>query len=433
MRFFIHNARWAFAALVLLCGCSRAPDHVAGGDDYPNGVKPLAKHAAQERSDSSQWNPYQEAPTHPAGLYDSTAVPDSVPQAQAPTASDTFTVSIDSFSGHILQVHIRHTDSLRSVDSIVYQPGLGGSLIIRVASFTHNFTTGLENRYDYEDGDGDGFLSIRSQALNIAMIHLVTVLPSGTRVEKDVRLEAGADLNFNLHGDNRLLALETRTISGSDTLSRMVFQDVDGDGALFNPLRDSNQVDVMQKTRDPVSASQTTLSYRIMAFPDFIRNYPVRYHRVLTNPGGTEEVSALGGDSLPDFSAGDSGYAVVLLTPPTTDTLSQSHSVYRVLLANTAGRFQDNRLLSVDRIKTFRLGEESGLHFHLEPSTPVPPGGFARTGALTTRLDFKNGEWIQLQGEAATAEIFGVITNSQGRHGSVHIDFTGQVKSASGF
>src|SRR4051812_17898186 len=74
-------------ACLLLCGpvlfsaClfTKEPVKVAGGDDVPNSVEPLGKKSAAARNDSTDWNGFKSMPRTSPGMYDTTHVPDSVP------------------------------------------------------------------------------------------------------------------------------------------------------------------------------------------------------------------------------------------------------------------------------------------------------------------------------------------------------------------
>src|SRR4051812_19812576 len=66
---------------VLLCAClfTKEPVKVAGGDDVPNSVEPLGKKTASAHDDSADWNGFRTMPKSSPGMYDTTHVPDSVP------------------------------------------------------------------------------------------------------------------------------------------------------------------------------------------------------------------------------------------------------------------------------------------------------------------------------------------------------------------
>jgi hypothetical protein len=146
--------------------------------------------------------------------------------------------------------------------------------------------------------------------------------------------------------------------TGAETVLYLVLYDADGDGWVFDPQKEKNLVDVVHLEDDEGSGDRNALYYRLAAFVDQSRNYPVRYRRVQETPAGETEVVALGGDSLPDFAPRDTGYVrVTFESSLPTDSLVRSESLYRVLLADSAGRFGDNRLLHVDRKKMFRRGE----------------------------------------------------------------------------
>jgi ribosomal protein L35AE/L33A len=419
-----------------------------GGDDIPNSVEPMGKHAAAERADSSEWNAYDDAPSGASGMYDTAHVPNAPPSQGAPkrgvlqvlpslemalgseVAGAARAVQSDTGSapGVVRTVRTQLLGSFFAADTTWYK--VEGSAV-RVVRVSGKVSFAGDVRYTaFEDGDGDGYLS-PAGAGSVVQIRQVTILASGRREEQTRRVGAGPDNDFNRAGDNSLQSLQKVAMHALDTLLSLVVSDLDGDGFLYNPLRDSNKIGVESKMAG--DGGRTDLSYRVNVFADSTRNYAYRYRKVFTSARGIEETTALGRDSLPDFAPGDSGSVRVRFTSTVTaDTLASSYSRYAVRLSSLPGDAAGNRLIQVDREKTFRAGPVSVLRFSLKPAVPVPDGSFARDGALFVRADLRAGGWVQFAGQAA-ADISGTVTDSEGRSGVVRIRLDGTVKSGSGF
>jgi hypothetical protein len=438
-------------AAFLLAACF-SDGSMHGGDDYPNSVEPMGKHAAQERGDSSEWNAYEDAPSTTPGMYDTAHIPENPPSQSAPKRGGTM-ISLPSLGvalGAEIQGAARSVQSgsdaepgvLRSVrvqtvalgafsavDTTWYKSDGAGYRILRVAG---SVSYGGDMRYTvFEDGDGDGYLSPTLGGANVVKIRFTTLFASGKREEQTATMNAGPDGDFNKSRDNTLMAFAKTTVQGLDTLLSLVLSDVDGDGFIFNPMLDSSRVGIVSRVGG--SDGRTDLYYRVNVFVDSARNYAYRYRKVVTTTTGILETNALGRDSLPDFAPGDSGSVRVRFTSTvSTDTLAVSESRYGVLLSANPGNASGNRLIQVDREKTFTAGSVSSLRYRLKPNAPVPSGSFASTGALFIRTDLRAGGWVQLTGQAA-ADISGTVLDSEGRSGTVHIGFDGIVKSASGF
>ena len=441
----------AFAAalsLFVLAGCF-SDGNMQGGDDYPNSVEPMGKHAARERADSSEWNAYRDAPDGAPGMYDTTPVPAGPPPENAPKRGATVVLpSLDVTLGTEVTGSARLVQSgpdtagvlravrtqtiaavlFSAVDTTWYKVEGVTPRILRVSG---KVSYAGDVRYTaFEDGDGDGYVS-PTGAGSVVQMRFLTMRASGAREERTVRVSAGPDGDFNKARDNSLVSLRKTVVQALDTLLSLVLTDADGDGFLYNPLRDSSRIAVESKTRAP--GDRTELSYRINIFADSTRNYAYRYRRVLTTAAGVEETEALGRDSMPDFAPGDSGSVRVRFTSTVAaDTLASSDSRYAVRLSASPGNAAGNKLIQVDRVKTFRAGVVSGLRYRLKPDAAVADGSFARTGALFLRADLRAGGWVQLDGRA-DADMSGILTDSEGRSGTVHLRLDGTVKSASGF
>jgi hypothetical protein len=439
-----------------MTGCFQ-DERVAGGDDIPNSVEPLGKRTAEARRDSSDWNAHGDAPSSAPGAYDSARVPESAPAPGAskrsaagkaqllsldaeigfelPGTERLVTVAAEPLTGLLRAVRVQSLPALagqaafRAEDTIWYRGDSAGPRLVRVSGFVE---TQGERRYSvFEDGDGDGLLSPRA-AGSKALVRFVTVRASGERETRAMTLRAGEDKDFNARSDNGLEALRRTVVSGLDTLLSLVLTDADGDGLIYSPLRDSNEVDVASRSRG--GGAQTSLAYRVAVFRDSARNYPHRYRRVVTTAAGVDSVFALGRDSLPDFAPGDTGFTRrVFRSASASDTVASSEGVYKLVLSASRGGGAGDRLLEANRAQAYRLGPLSRFTYRLRPAAPIADGSFARAGSLSARAELSSGGWVALDGEITATEIFGAVADSEGRSGTVRLDLNGKVKSATGF
>lgn len=466
-RFSSASASTTLAALAFslaLAGCF-GDERVAGGDDIPNSVEPLGKRTAEARRDSSDWNAHGEAPQSAPGVYDSARVPESAPQSgsaksgasasagaisgaagaqlltldaeigfELPGTERLLNVITEPVTGLLRVVRVQSLPALagqaafRAEDTTWYKADSAGPRLVRVSGFVQ---TQGETRYAvFEDGDGDGLLSPRA-AGSLARVRFTTVRASGERETRAMTWRAGDDKDFNRRGDNGLAALQRSIVSGLDTLLSLVLTDADGDGLVYNPFRDSNQVEVASRAR--AGGVHTTLVYRVAVFRDSARNYAHRYRRVTTSVAGTDSVFAFGRDSLPDFAPGDTGFARrVFLPASASDTVASTEGVFKVVLS-AARDGSGNRLLEVNRKQVYRFGAFASFDYRLRPTAPVADGSFARAGAVRARAELASGGSITFDGEATATEIFGGVMDSEGRKGTVRYDLEGKVKSTGGF
>ncbi len=451
---FIAARQWlpapaVLSALLALWACGGG-DRVAGGDDFPNSVSTLGRVAAEERADSTEWNAWKEAPATPPGVYDSTHVPDSVPEENGEEpmlrwAAEGIFLQLDSF---VPGLDI--AGALRVVDTIAPDPENGARRTVRVQSaalFTARDTTWsslvngvrvvrkVSGRLDltnggyrvfaFEDDDGDGVLAPRAGQANVARVRLSAADSSGRVEETLMRVSAGPNLDFNARGDNSLLHMQVVVRVGVDTLLARVLRPADGGLVIYDPLRDSNRVEV-EEVKRLADGSLEELLYESVVFKDSTRNYPVRFRRIRTAASGKIVTTLLGRDSLAVFGPGDTGRVhTVFESTDLADSLQRAETVYRVKLADTAGRFADNLLLRVERHRMFRFGGRAETRYALVLSSPVPDGQAPRTGVIEMRIDFRPAGWIEFSGEATPLGYVGGWTNHQGRTGSASFDSLG--------
>lgn len=447
--------RWpilAFALSWILAGCFQ-DERVAGGDDFPNSVETLGKGAAGETSDSTEWNAYREAPSTPPEVYDSTEVPDSAPEESAGSpgkaavppdgrippgreisgAVRNVVSAVDGATGLGRAVRVQTLAGIEARDTTWYRIQLlpPAKKVVRVSGVV-TYATGRSERFSFEDADGDSLLPAQAGSANRVRVRFVVEYALGRVEERTFTIAAGPDLAFGSRGDNILYASQTVHRLGSDTLYSLRLRAANAspsDSAVYDPQRDSGRVEVEQTISTP--GVRTTLSYRTVLFADSARNHAVRFRRVVTTARGVTETRLLGRDSLPDFAPGDTGRVrVVFASTVPSDTLESARFEYRVALSDTAGRHSGNRLLRVDREKSFRFGTATGLRYRLSPAAPVASGSFARAGGVDVRVDLRAGGWVGFTGTSAATGFSGTWTGSAGGGGTVHFDAAGNIVSA---
>lgn len=453
----------AWAAL-LLCGCfeTKQDVKVAGGDDVPNDVQPLGKKAAQARDDSADWNGFKNAPRTSPGMYDTTTVPDSVPDTGGsgaqPKASahpalakratelpplpdplkplDTVvTRVVDTAKGVVETVHTLVKDSVLKVDSTVFMPGDPAHPdaprgVLQVAGRITLADTSLWKAYSFKDADGDGFLAPRAGSPNLADLDVSVKLSTGI-VERTVqRVAAGADLDFNARGDNRLLSSALVRTLGADTLDVVNLLDADGDSVVLDFRKDTNVVDLIEEHRYPSAGSlETSLSLqtRIVVFSkDSTRNYAVRFKETLLfKSGAVLRVDASGPATDSSFHPGDDALWREAFTPPSGDTLALHARSYNVRLPRTPGAFGQNLLLAVSAADTYRNSTFSGFTFDWHPETPVADGHWPAGGAVKASLSYRAGGAVRFDGEAAASGMDGTVVTSAGESLTISFDRNG--------
>ena len=446
----------ALLAALALSGCWLGSDQVAGGDDFPNSIQTIGRTAATESSDSTDWNVWKDAPATPPGVYDSTSVPTTPPDTTEDSGGGKHDgLARVTLSGDILlspDDYVPGADlpgTLRIVDTLAPEQGHRRTVRVQSAtSFTARYTTwstqlpdgrsevrrvsgrvelsgGGYRVFAFEDADGDSVLTPRAGSRNVARVRVVVVTPSGRVKETLTKVAAGPDLSFDGVADNRLLYALSVETSGKDTVLKSVLKAVEDDSVIYDPKRDSNRVQCERKIlRDDGSVEEEF--YESVVFPDSSKNYPKRFRKLLTTSQGVLETTLLGRDSLPDFAPGDTGRVrAVFSSSVATDTLESSESIYRVRLSDDSRMPGQNRLLNVDRTRTYRFGQITSLRYSLLPPAPLADGGRPRSGGLSLRLELRPSGWIDFMGTATVTGFTGTWTDSKGDTGVAHFDSAG--------
>lgn len=449
-----------FAAL-LLCGCWGAKEdaRVAGGDDIPNDVEPLGKKSARARDDSADWNGFKTMPRTSPGMYDTTAVPDSIPDTTGsgkaqPKASgmakrsadlpplldplkplDTLvTKVVDTVKGTVEAVHTTVKDSILKVDSTVFVPVDSAHPdaprgVLQVAGKITYADTSLWKAYKFTDADGDGFLAPRAGSPNLADLD-VSLKLSGGVVERTVqRLAAGADLDFNARGDNRLLSSAVVRTLGLDTLDVIKLLDADGDSIVLDFSKDTNLVDLIEEHHYPDGASlvSMTLKARLVVFSkDSTRNYAVRFQRTtVLKDGSVLEAAAKGSAADSSFRAGTDALWTETLTPPAGDSIVSHARTFMVRLPSAPGAFKQDLLLDLSVEDRYRTAAYEGFSFDFHSETPVADGDWPATGAVKSILTYRAGGKTTFGGQAVASGMEGEVVTSEGASLTIFFDRNG--------
>ncbi len=443
----------------LLSGCFEARENtrVAGGDDIPNDVEPLGKKAARERGDSADWNGFKAMPRTSPGMYDTTTVIDSVPdtagsgQAQPKAATarakrgaggaipplddltpplDTLiTKVVDTATGALETVHTQVKDSILKVDSTVFvpadpaHPGAPQG-VLQVSGKLVLADTSLWRAYRFRDADGDGFLAPHAGSPNLADLDVGVKGADGLVRRTVQRVAAGADLDFNGHGDNRILSSLVAVTSGADTLDVFRLLDADGDSIVLDFGKDTNLVDLIEEHRDPADPARVsvTVKARLVVFSkDSTRNYAIRYQRTVLNADGSVFAVTTRGGTVRDtsFRAGsDAVWTETLTRPagggPTGDTLAARARAYTVRLAADPGAFQGNVLTRLAAEELYYNRPYDRFAFELVPESPIADGKWPAGGAVTASLSYRESAIFSFTGEAVAGGMEGTVTSSSG-------------------
>lgn len=462
----------AFAALALpavvfalalgTSGCT-ADDRTAGGDDFPNSVETLGKSAAAEGDEDAgaeDWNAYDDAPSTPPEMYDSTRAPDAPPEDDSGAA--TTKAAADALIRLAAQPEDRVppgreiADAVRSVTRTIEAPGLARAVRVQtIPGVTARDTTWYRTdsllplveqrvlrvsgevayaarteRFSFEDADGDSILSARPGSRNLSRARFTVEHANGRVEERVVVMGAGPDRLFDTPEDNALRSLElARYDKEGDTLERLSLRPVAPDSLVRAPGRDSGLVETEHFTA--AAGARVTRRYRTLVFADSSRNRALRFTRVRETSAGTFVTEARGRDSLPDFGPGETGVIVERFTPAETgdaaDTLASVRTVRRVRLSDEAGKRAGDRLLRIERTRTYRAGAVASLRWILRPASPGRPGEAVRAGEAELRLEWRDGGWIEFTGESDSSGFFGTWTDSRGESGTVRFDASGSI------
>ena len=469
-------------ALMLLCGCLwEKQTRVAGGDDIPNDVEPLGKHAAAARDDSTDWNGFKTTPRTAPGMYDTTAVPDTAPDtagagsaqpkrgaasagdAQAQplakssataaasgskrsagvlpldslplgTPLDTVTiVAVDSAPSVVKAVHARVQDSVRTVDTTLFvpadpaHPGSPAGVLL-VSGRVTCADTGLWKTYAFRDADGDGFLTPRAGSANLADLDIAAKTADGKVTCLRQRIAAGPDLDFNRRGDNRLLASLAFVTAGADTLRSVRLLDADGDSAVIDFARDTNLVDLIETDRNSGDTSAAvTIAARLVVYSrDSTRNYAVSYRRSERRPDGSIWVSE-GKGPRPDssFRAGDEAAWRVTQTFPQGNESSLATRTFSVRLGARPGDFAADSLIGWQVAQHFRAQAYDAFAFSLRPDAPVADGRWPAGGAVEASLLYRDGTVTTFTGEADAQGMSGNLKDVSGAASFIYFDRQG--------
>ncbi|MBW8887099.1 MAG: hypothetical protein JF616_04995 [Fibrobacteres bacterium] len=471
----------ALFAFLFLCGCfAEKNTRVAGGDDIPNDVEPLGKHAAAARDDSADWNGFKSAPRTAPGMYDTASVPDSTPDTagaglpqpkrsagsaeNAPMAKrsasretnyyggsfpidslpfgnpfDTVTIHIvDSAQGAVEAVHGQVKDNVRTMDTTRFvpvdaaHPGSPAGVLF-VSGRVSYADTGLWKTYTFRDADGDGFLTPQPGAANLADLDLAAKAADGKVARLSQRIAAGPDLDFNRRGDNRLLASLMVVTSGTDTLRTVRLLDADGDSAVIDFSKDTNLVDVIETDRNPGdTGASVAIAERLVVYSrDSTRNYAVRYRRSELRADGSIlvlEGRGPGPDSA--FRAGDEAAWMVTRTFPQANSASLATRTFTVRLGAKPGDFAADSLVRLQTTEHYRDQAYEAFSFSLRPDAPVADGRWPAAGEVEASLLYRDGAVTVFSGAADAAGMHGSVKDVSGSVLAISFDRQGRPATA---
>lgn len=451
--------RAAFYLLCLFCfgggmlGClDNKSVRVAGGDDIPNGVEPLGKKSARTRDDSTDWNGFKSTPRTSPGMYDTAHVPDTIPDTSgsghaAPKRSaepvglgdlppldslvpvDTVVSHIkDTLKGTVETVHTVVKDSVRTVDSTVFQPidpahPTAPRGLLQVTGKVTHADTGIWDAFRYSDADGDGFLAPRAGSANLVDVDLSSKLAGGVVEHRTERMASGPDLDFNARGDNLILASAFIRTLGADTLDVYRLLDADGDSVVLDLSKDTNVVDLVQEHRSAQGSVNVTVSSRarIVVFSrDSTRNYAVRYReRRVLKDGGSIDILATGQAPDSAFRPGQVAAWIETHAYPAGDSLETRMRTFGIKLSAAPGAFQGDKLLSFQAVEkypsTTAASPYTRFDFAFTCDSAVSDGHWLHTGAVQSSLALRAGGTLGFAGQAVAGGLDGKVTAADGQ------------------
>ena len=448
-------------ASAFLAGCFGAKEEprMAGGDDIPNDVEPLGKKSARERGDSAEWNGFKTMPRTSPGMYDTTTVIDSIPdttgsgeaqpKAAAPGAAqakrgalgpadeeaippvddlarplDTVTTKVvDTVKGTLETVHTQVKDSIAKWTAPSSYPPIRPTRARPLACC--RFPAGSFSRTRRSGGPtasamrtATGSWPRATGSLNLADLDVGVKGADGLVRRTVQRVAAGADLDFNGKGDNRVLSSLVVTTLGADTLDVFRLLDADGDSIVLDFGKDTNLVDLIEEHRNPSDPSQVSVSVqaRLVVFSkDSTRNYAVRYQRTVHYADGSVlAVTTRGAGADSSFRAGGDAVWTETLALPPGDSLRTRARAFTVRLAQEPGAFQGNMLNLIAVEERYANLPYGRFAFELRPERPVTDGGWPAAGAVNASLEYREGGTVSFTGEAVPGGMEGSVTTSSG-------------------
>lgn len=411
----------ALACALAVAGCdSSTSERTAGGEDFPNTLEALGRALAEAVDSSDSWNRLQEASlstSSPGGL------PDTIPLVAGRGGAflcepDTTWGSLDD--GFLFQRSVRCPEGGRVQDSLVIR--ISDSLV-RILVRDSSGLLGLVRKVEtFQADSGEGF-RLKGYA---GRIRMNTVGIKGRwRLESELVLDAGPDLDWDSERDNRLFRGGQATLrDGRDTLDRwLVVPWPSGLGPVFSGPGGDSGLALLERGQILPSGARRLEASVLMAFRADSLNYPLRSRATTTWPGGArleESILGRGADSL--FRPGDS--AVYLRT-----FKDGEDSLREEIALRTSGSPRDrggDRLLSISSVRHRSRAAEKTVEMRAIPSSPLSPGTEFTDGSVELRVSRSNGETIRFVGTMAA----GIATGrwSTGRDsGTVRLGPDGKV------
>jgi hypothetical protein len=345
---------------------------------------------------------------------------------------------VDTAKGTVEAVHAQVKDNTRTIDSTVFvppdpaKPGSQGG-VLQVAGRVTFADTSIWKTYLFRDADGDGILAPHAGAANLADIRLASKGPGGLVTSLSQRIAAGADLDFNQRGDNRVLSSLVAVTLGADTLRTWRLLDADGDSVVLDFSKDTNLVDLIETDRNPqdTGASSLALSVRLVVYSkDSTRNYAVAYRSTLVRKdGGTVSIHAAGPRPDSTFRPGDDAVWTETRAYAAGD-LELSERAYTVRLPAAPGAFAADLLLRYRAHAAYKAQAYSAFDFLLIPAAPVADGRWPAGGSVEASLSYRDGAATAFTGEADAAGMTGALKDVSGASLNVSFDRQGRLTTA---
>jgi len=254
----------------------------------------------------------------------------------------------------------------------------------------------------FTDGDGDGLVSPTPGRKNLAKL-TVTVTDKGAMETASLVVDAGADADFDLEGDNTILKAEwTRAVDGSLRASS-VFLDADGDGVILDHSKDC-LVEVKHavlRPRDRPLVVRADFEAKVRLMAGKAGEEPVTlYYREEMIGGRINTIAIKNGEGGSEIKKGEN-LTVRLEThvPSGKDTLKSADIEIVMNPGMDLNSDSDDVCLEIHIATRKRFGLEREAEFHFISAEPIPHGREPVAGRFHGEATYANGKKAGLSGE----------------------------------